>query len=371
MAAEDQLADPERPVLSLIESAGTASALTPSDTGQTSVPNAEQKKRQPGKQASPHPKEDDSAFAGETPEGVVVLHEALKRFKEELAELISQTETTPSWSKKFQNFFSRRSWRRFVSSSFYGMPLTESELVGEFANLLTVLEHPDNLVYAQPALFGLLALKSSRLRIAQSILEEIIFSTSTAAALTYVIRGVMRFVLMSVIILYLALSIVLALTVDAKIDYALIANHDGAKVMMAALFGCLGGVVSLLMRLSEFEMTRGKSRQFLLLSGATLPIVGGIFASVIASLLTSGIINFGERGAAGLSVYHYVVIGFLAGFSERFTRNLLNIAEGQFSRSTRRGSRESRGNTVTRSDSRSLLASRRAPPVERRSGKKV
>jgi hypothetical protein len=86
------------------------------------------------------------------------------------------------------------------------------------------------------------------------------------------------------------------------------------------------------MRLHEFETTKGRSKQFLLLSGSTQPIVGGIFAAVIGALLASKIINFGESGASGLSVWHYVVIGFLAGFSERFARSVLSIAEGQVSR---------------------------------------
>ena len=131
--------------------------------------------------------------------------------------------------------------------------------------------------------------------------------------------------------------------IDASEIRAAFAGTDAHKVAVAALFGCLGSVVSLLMRLTEFETTRGRSREFLFLSGATLPIVGGIFAAVIAALLASKIINFGPApGADGLSIWLFIVIGFLSGFSERFTRNLLSMAEDRFSGSPAKGERTGR-----------------------------
>jgi hypothetical protein len=96
-------------------------------------------------------------------------------------------------------------------------------------------------------------------------------------------------------------------------------------MFLAVLFGCLGSVVSLLLRLGEFESTKGRSKAFLVLYGSTLPIVGGIFAAVLGALLDAEIINIGK------STYIYVVVGFLSGFSERFTRNLLTMAEDRLS----------------------------------------
>jgi hypothetical protein len=216
--------------------------------------------------------------------------------------------------------------------SIFGKQLTRNELVGEYANLWPILEQPFNLVYAETALFGALALRSKRLEVARSIVEDVKFATSTPVALSYVMRGIMRFVFASGMLLYLLIVFGLSFYRDAfHLDFA---TSEPGKVVLAALFGCLGGVVSLLMRLTEFETTKGRSRQFLMPSGTTLPIVGGIFAAVIASLLSSKIINFGTSGADGLNIWLFVVIGFLAAFSERFTRNLLSIAENQFSRSS-------------------------------------
>lgn len=103
-------------------------------------------------------------------------------------------------------------------------------------------------------------------------------------------------------------------------------------LIVSAVFGMLGSIVSILLRLSEFELATRRSRQFLLMTGFMLPFVGAIFASVTCALFASGIINFnfanGGQGTVGINnPYFYVVVGFLSGFSERFTRGLLGKAE--------------------------------------------
>ena len=87
--------------------------------------------------------------------------------------------------------------------SIFGKQLTRNELVGEYANLWPILEQPFNLVYAETALFGALALRSKRLEVARSIVEDVKFATSTPVALSYVMRGIMRFVFASGMLLYL------------------------------------------------------------------------------------------------------------------------------------------------------------------------
>ena len=93
--------------------------------------------------------------------------------------------------------------------SIFGKQLTRNELVGEYANLWPILEQPFNLVYAETALFGALALRSKRLEVARSIVEDVKFATSTPVALSYVMRGIMRFVFASGMLLYLLIYIYL------------------------------------------------------------------------------------------------------------------------------------------------------------------
>ena len=74
--------------------------------------------------------------------------------------------------------------------------------------------------------------------------------------------------------------------------------------------------------MGEFEGAQGRSKAFLLLYGGTLPVVGGIFAAVLSALLDLGIISIAMN-----SPQTYIIVGFLSGFSERFTRNILDMAE--------------------------------------------
>ena len=62
--------------------------------------------------------------------------------------------------------------------------------------------------------------------------------------------------------------------------------------MVASVFGMLGAVVSVLLRLSEFENAQRRSRQFLRMTGVVLPLVGVVFAIVTCALFASNLINF-------------------------------------------------------------------------------
>ena len=106
------------------------------------------------------------------------------------------------------------------------------------------------------------------------------------------------------------------------------------KVLIGTFFGCCGSVVSLLLRLPDFEILKGKSRTFLRAFGGTQPVIGGIFAFVLGALISAKIINISVGGSSDLSPWLFVVLEFLAGFSERFTRNLLHVAESHFGGAT-------------------------------------
>lgn len=175
------------------------------------------------------------------------------------------------------------------------------------------------------------------------IIDDIEFSSSKNSPIYSVMKGMSK----SVFYLFSAGAVVLALFV---IPYSLSPFTGGtmmetaskalftyfflwkSPLVISILFGILGSVVSILLRLSDFEGATRKSRQFLTLTGAMLPLVGGIFAAVTCALFASGIINFQFAGNSSAqqgieNPYFYVVIGFLSGFSERFTRGLLGTAE--------------------------------------------
>jgi len=210
----------------------------------------------------------------------------------------------------------------------------KDQLVGKYAGLLPVLELPANAGYVATALVGARALQADQLQVASYIFEEVNFGTSNVTALAYVMQGVLGFVFIVALLTILSFFLFLVVTIPSFQEAnpsplftkgLLTANI--AKVVIASLLGCFGGVVSLLTRLPEFEILKGRSRTFLTALGVTQPIIGGIFAFVVGALFSAKIIDVSFGGASDLSTWFYVVIGFLAGFSERFTRNLLNVAE--------------------------------------------
>jgi hypothetical protein len=214
-------------------------------------------------------------------------------------------------------------------------------LLGKYAGLLPALAIPSNAAFGEAAFLGALALQAGRTKVAAHIYEEVNFGTSNVTALVYVVQGVLGFV--ALMVLLLLLSCLLLIVVDATVFHGADLSYlftvesftsELAKVSIGTFFGLLGGVVSLLLRLPDFEILKGKSRTFLKALGGTQPLIGGIFAFVLGALISAKIINIGVGGSSDLSTWLFVVLGFLAGFSERFTRNLLQVAESHFGGTT-------------------------------------
>jgi hypothetical protein len=209
--------------------------------------------------------------------------------------------------------------------------LSYDQLVAKYVSLWSTLEKPELQQFSMQALLGIRSLIAGRLSTSSSILSEIEFQTSTPVALTYVMRGVGVFIrTLFFISLFIGYPLLLSSTFSWSANQNPILTflgETGVDVLVAAISGMLGSVVSILLRLSEFETTKGRSQMFLLLTGATLPFVGGVFAAFIAALLSAKLINIGVGGSGDLNVWLYVVIGFLSGFSERFSRGFVKIAE--------------------------------------------
>jgi len=164
------------------------------------------------------------------------------------------------------------------------------------------------------------------MQIAKTVCDELLYRTSPSAALVGVMRGLSYFVMGLGILIVLVAVPVIGMLVWNKVPVTNInvyINDTVIHVFTAFLAGIVGSVVSLLLRLNEFEVTRNKSKDFLRWYGASLPIVGGFFAIVIAAILDGKIIPFLNFSQWQM----FIVIGFLSGFSERFTRNILDAIE--------------------------------------------
>ncbi len=230
---------------------------------------------------------------------------------------------------------------------------TYDELIAKYASLCGALDKADTMQFSDQALVGFIALTSRRLVTAYKIYNDIEFQISAPAALSYVMRGVGYFLRSIVTLLFLCLysaaviyflqkfthyltftllkassNNVQPLIASERFFSALLMffNMPVGWVFIAAISGMLGSVVSILLRLGEFETTKGRSQTFLTLTGATLPIVGGVFGAFIAALLCSNVVAV-TVGRDGQNCWLFLVVGFLSGFSERFSRGFIKIAE--------------------------------------------
>jgi hypothetical protein len=224
-----------------------------------------------------------------------------------------------------------------------GQPTILARLVN-LSRKLSELDDAQGLYQQADFAAKLLKASDANAQTVNDIIDDIDFSTSKNSPIYSVMRGLAKsvgyqfFLLLVLVIASSTPSIYVAVTNPTETPAVLAAAWDhslrllGHPFVIAIIFGVFGSVVSILLRLSEFESATRKSRQFLVMTGAMLPLVGAIFGAVTCALFSSGIVNFQFANPAATvkgieSPYFYVVIGFLSGFSERFTRGLLGRAE--------------------------------------------
>jgi hypothetical protein len=93
----------------------------------------------------------------------------------------------------------------------------------------------------------------------------------------------------------------------------------------------LGGGVSVLARLREFSCAKIRDFEplFLFWNAVSNPLVAIIFGVFVYSLLTSGLVPLEKNVLASLASGGALwAIGFLSGFSERFTSDIISRSEG-------------------------------------------
>jgi hypothetical protein len=106
-------------------------------------------------------------------------------------------------------------------------------------------------------------------------------------------------------------------------------------LILILMTGTLGGAVSLLIRLQDFDDPKNQKYDddlLPLIIGLTKPILGGSFAFFILLILNSNIFPIEIRGKTedngnGIYLYGLLAMAFVAGFSERLVPDLINQVE--------------------------------------------
>jgi hypothetical protein len=133
------------------------------------------------------------------------------------------------------------------------------------------------------------------------------------------------------VILTLVLGLLGHLALAWKLDEHFISkifllNGEYLPAVAAAAF--FGGVVSVLSRFREFSKLRDFDPIFVFSNGFLKPYVGVLFAMFVYAFLEAGFVpSLNIVGDGAKASYVWWAVGFLAGFSERFTKDIISRSE--------------------------------------------
>jgi hypothetical protein len=168
-----------------------------------------------------------------------------------------------------------------------------SDILARYQVLRLSLSLPDNSEYWLAARDGLLALRAGNLHLASRIVASLSLQTSKSSSLARVILGVVCYILVGMALVSAYLNIPpIQLVLAPEVFFAGIRQFLANPTVMdatfaAAMFGGLGSVVSLLLRIGSFEAVRGRSPLYLFLFGLVQPIIGLIIGGVVGAALAA------------------------------------------------------------------------------------
>jgi len=103
-------------------------------------------------------------------------------------------------------------------------------------------------------------------------------------------------------------------------------------LLMVALAGAIGSIVSIMVRIQDFSGIGNVDPAVLFFTGFFKPIVGAAFALFVFAVLRSGLIPVTIK--EGTDKYFFLALSFVAGFSERFAKDIVKTTEGQIGASS-------------------------------------
>jgi hypothetical protein len=145
--------------------------------------------------------------------------------------------------------------------------------------------------------------------------------------------------LLVVVVLALPLAVLTVILLRAHFEHLNAPTLDLDDFILFGIVGAAGSVVSIMVRIDEFNRWP-PDPSILFLTGLFKPIIGFFFAIFVALVLSSGIVQVGlaeERQA-----YFFLAISFIAGFSERFARDIATQTESFFQSSAGQPGRPAR-----------------------------
>jgi hypothetical protein len=249
--------------------------------------------------------------------------EAVHRVRTLVLELVSESASATS---QMASFAARI--RRFFDTS----DDERARVVSDYAQLLQLLKKPENQRFAPAAEAGLLALRGKQFRLSSRIFDDIRDHIIRPSPLFYLIRGLLDFAVFVIMIFLFSLLVYVIFGLDAsrKGQQSVLVSSTFVKIAISSGFGSLGAFVSIMQRLDHFVGLVDRPREYLRTTGFALPLIGGVLGALAAMVLSSNLLNVSIAGSSGsqdASFLVFAIVGFLAGYSERFSQSLVRLAE--------------------------------------------
>ncbi|HEY9657780.1 MAG TPA: hypothetical protein V6C65_04890 [Allocoleopsis sp.] len=111
-------------------------------------------------------------------------------------------------------------------------------------------------------------------------------------------------------------------------------DEAAALIILAFITGATGSIVSILTRIEQYQNQDFEDTKLPFYIGLVKPIIGGTFGILLFVTLASGFIPISIQSrnidAAGISIEKWLTVmtvAFVAGFSERFAKDIVGRAE--------------------------------------------
>lgn len=123
-------------------------------------------------------------------------------------------------------------------------------------------------------------------------------------------------------LLYFAFPLIYLFGRRYGMGVAQIFGIDKARIVLVALSGAIGSIVSIMVRIRDFAMATESDPTILFFTGFFKPVIGMAFALFVFVVLNSGILPIAVQDTK--ASYFFAAVAFVAGFSERFASDVAN-----------------------------------------------
>jgi hypothetical protein len=196
------------------------------------------------------------------------------------------------------------------------LPESSQDLAGRLALTLTAIEEERafHLLHVVGVAASAISVDPPNVRLVKRVLDGVERQLLLRRKIRYVMQG-----------LGMGLLITLVLTVLAWLYTPAVTGFDRIELGLVALAGFVGASVSLAIKIGNYARLKGVDTRVLRWTALFKPLIGMAFALFVYMALNSGVVSINLAGTS--RNYFFVAVAFVAGFSERFAKDVISRVE--------------------------------------------